>query len=219
VPLPAELPSESLNQYREEYRRDFRALCAGLPGIESRKLDDADWWVIGRHFGLTTPLLDWTRSPCVAGFFAAIDYADHHNPGLKNRGLPPFSGLRHEADRFCVWSLTLADGLDSRQPPRCRPRLRLIEPAIDFSVQAHRIRAQQSVMTMLYDDDHLDVESHLRHREMASLLERFDIRGSEVMTVLKDTHLMNINFATLFPDLGGAAQQANIANLARRFGP
>ena len=46
----------------------FKRACRGLVGTDHMTTDE--FWALGRHFGLLTPLLDWTRSPYVAAFFA-----------------------------------------------------------------------------------------------------------------------------------------------------
>jgi hypothetical protein len=68
---------------RDGYLQRFKDYSIGLPAFESSNLSENEWWALGRHHGLITPLLDWTKSPFVAAFFAFLDYADHLNPGSK----------------------------------------------------------------------------------------------------------------------------------------
>lgn len=41
-----------------------------LRGCDPRDLDGMDVWAIGRHYGLHTPILDWTEDAFIAAFFA-----------------------------------------------------------------------------------------------------------------------------------------------------
>ncbi|MFO1204723.1 MAG: FRG domain-containing protein [Burkholderiales bacterium] len=64
-------PQRSLFRARlNQYLETFKQASAGRRGANPATLDDDQWWVLGRHFGLLTPLLDWTDSPYIAAFFA-----------------------------------------------------------------------------------------------------------------------------------------------------
>src|SRR5271165_7469013 len=59
-----------IQEMRVRYLQDFKQAASGLRGPNPAVLDDDQWWALGRHFGLVTPLLDWTDSPYIAAFFA-----------------------------------------------------------------------------------------------------------------------------------------------------
>jgi hypothetical protein len=162
-----------------------------------------DWWILGRHHGLVTPLLDWSESPYVAAFFALTDYMESLNPGFKI-GMPT-GAIKWGDGSIAIWELVETEGMEKEE-------FSIIRPETEFSVHSLRIRAQKSVFTRLTHDVHLDLESYLRSRDLVSCLECYEIPGGEAAKALRDLDLMNITFSDLFPDLGGAAARANFGS-------
>ncbi len=74
-----------------------------------------------------------------------------------------------------------------------------------------RQRAQRGVFTRLTHRSHFDVANYLAERDCADRLVRWEIPASELDVALNDLRLANITPSTLFPDLGGAASEANSA--------
>lgn len=196
---------KAFEQYRDGYLERFKDLATGLPGVETHLLAEDDWWVLGRHYGLITPLLDWTRSPYVAAFFAFLDFAEEHNKGFKDGTINiRREGIIFEVGTVSIWCLALWDDLEKA------PDFRIIWPRLNFSFHTQRLRAQKSAFTRLENGVHLDIESYLVSRGIGHFLERFEIPGQEFGKALGDLELMNITPASLFPDLGGAAALANL---------
>ena len=131
-----------------------------------------------------------------------MDYIENLNPGFKTGTCT--GGIQFGNEPVAVWALVLADDIE------IDGEFEIIAARKD---NFHRQRAQQGVFTRLTHDVHVDLESYLMSRNICGkYLECFEISGQEMGKALSSLELMNITFASLFPDLDGAAAQANIGS-------
>jgi hypothetical protein len=168
--------------------------------VREGELTENEWWALGRHHGLLTPLLDWTHSPHVAAYFAYMGMLEHVAPGFKSGTsdvVPTPEGA------VAVWELNFVPEVLEK-----KGEFELITPRPPM---AQRQIHQRGVFTRLTHDVHVDIESYLNATGKSRYLARYDLKSSEYRKALADLGLMGISHATLFQDLDGAAQQANLA--------
>jgi hypothetical protein len=201
----------SFEAIRDQYIVDFRRHAKSLPGIGISIRDD-QWWPLARHYGTVTPLLDWTLSPYIAAFFAFEDYLGATNEGLRSGlgrlGLGGGGGIVLGGDgAVAVWELIRSEDL------RKHGELDVLSPGLPFTPVAERIRAQRSIFTWLNHEIHVDIESFLASKNLAHLLTCYELPIRDTGKAIGDLSRMGIDFARLFPDLEGAAIQANVGRL------
>jgi hypothetical protein len=149
-----------------------------------------------------TPLLDWSLSPFVAPFFAFVDRLDVQSDwDRKPITLTP--------PPIAVWSLYYDKTVTSKGE---------FEIFTSTTGGVGRQLAQAGLFSMLTHDWATDVERYLAVRGKLALLTKYEIPGTEAMNAIATLQQMNIRFATLFPDVQGAAWEANTAGRFRTAG-
>ena len=176
----------------------FKRATLGLRGENPKELDFNEWWALGQHYGLATPLLDWTRSP-----FAALYFAFEEAPPKGQSEFRTVWGLYHQLvdDENVI--------VANAAPIEGRPRtLDFIDPLADDNP---RLVSQGAVLTR--GPIGLPVEKWVAERfskaKVAALL-RIEIPASDRVNCLLALDRMNINHISLFPDLSGASRCANL---------
>ena len=187
----------------------------------SRELikDDEQMWAYAQHHGARAPLLDWTRSPMVAVFFALAQYVE---------------SLDSEANDFAqgnivIWGLwdVVIDSVVYAYNLKTVKVSSL--PTAEFSlVESHfpgnsRIVAQQGVFTYFNLETPLEkfVKSNagdpVGPESTDPSLIRVEIPKTETIRALTSLNRMGINYRTLYPDIEGACRHANLDALLPNY--
>lgn len=166
----------------------------GRRGPFPSKPTEDELWSLGRHYGLATPFLDWTRSPFVAAFFALIE--------------------QNTSSRFrAVWGLTSnvlhrSDEIRKEHKGVSRaPIIEFIDPKVDDNP---RLVSQGGLFTR--SPDGVDIQNWVStyfKDDKKTRLFKILIPDSERELALRALNRMNINHLSLFPDLTGACEYAN----------
>jgi hypothetical protein len=190
------------------HQKRFEKAIRGRRGANPKVFESGDeLWAMGQHYGLATPLLDWSRSPFIATYFAFTS------------NKCPSSGYR------CVWALNELALDEANQEIRGKygsltpeekekyfektraPVVDLVEPSLEDNP---RIINQVGLFTrgpVLYNLDDWVIEFAINYKKVA--LYKIILPDSERETILATLDQMNINAASLFPDINGACLYCN----------
>lgn len=203
----------------------FKYAARGRRGPNPPVLEtENDWWALGQHFGLATPLLDWTESPFVAAFFAFSalpddDQTSHRAVFALHRPTVERVARRKAKEQNLKNKERLANIESGKAKVNTLETLRLsinIEPDVEFvrplSDENHRLVSQGGLFTRSPVSISLEdwVQQNQPDHEEGYTLVKILVPNKDRQNSLRILNRMNINYLSLFPDLDGASRFANL---------
>ena len=151
---------------------------------------------LGQHFGLYTPLLDWTESPWVAVFFAVTSIE------------------KSKTGKRAIWALSAESIEDNNlfyqlSTTKVNQKM-IVELVIPNSDENNRLVNQRGLFTKIQTDN--DIENWVKNADfLDDSITLFKIIFPDTLKAKIITYLnqMNINYSSLFPDLYGSSKFTN----------
>lgn len=176
------------------------AVRGRLPTLWSFELmDENDWWAMGQHHGLATPLLDWTESPYVAAYFA-FEESSHQKDSPNHRAI------------FAIDKEQVKKKSDEirRRPGANRDIVEFFSP---INTDNARLVSQSGLFTRLPIGQDLEgwVLKYFAGEDKLVVLIKILIpdKPMDRDKFIRLLNRMNVNALTLFPDLVGASRHCN----------
>lgn len=173
----------------------FRLAMRGR-GYDLTQKEDNEIWAFGQHFGLATPMLDWTASPFVALFFAfSKDDLEHEKPNPTRAVFRINRSLVSEVIPDLFFEPTLGENA------------RLVNQAGLFTVTPEGSdNLVSSIVNAIADGFNVDPDDP---GAFSKYICKFHIPSHDRMACLNSLRCMNIHHANLFPDPLGASEYCN----------
>lgn len=181
--------------FASKHLHSFKYACRGRRGPTPKDLSEDEWWSLGQHFGLDTPLLDWTASPYVGLFFAFAKPTDSPTERRVLYGLKEHLVLKRLGEH-------------KKKNSGFTGSLSVVRPQTD---ENPRLVNQNGLFTKVpLGTDPEKLVNVLFAGQNNAMLYKILIPDDERSKILKALNRMNINYLSLFPDLNGASLFCNL---------
>lgn len=174
----------------------FKKRLSGVRKIDS--FTDNDVWAIGQHYGLKTPLLDWTEIPYFAAYFAFYNKKEKKEDGVIYALNRAIKRLMKRKDRFVDFDLP-NDKFDDQQ----NRRLINQKGKFTFALDGKSI---ESIVSLYWKYEYIRKENN----DEDIILAEISIPGKYRDEYMGALGSMNINHGILFPDYAGAVEITKI---------
>ena len=183
---------------RAQHLDNFKYAVRGRRAAIATPIEtENEWWALGQHYGLATPLLDWTTSPFVAAYFA---FANEGSPQTRKRAV-----FAVQPGFFKVHSKKTAQTHTGSDRP---PIVEIVKPLSDDNPRLVNqgglfTRSPETVpLAQWISDNHTNVEKNI--------LIKITIPNKDRNEALRSLNRMNVNHVSLFPDLYVASKFCNL---------
>lgn len=186
-----------------------------------------EWLSLLQHYGASTRLLDWTKSPFIASFFAFTECL-HHDPCvwalnasklvqiIANKYPDIFLNVFEQnikKQRLLFEGITINVNLEDERllMEFSKNNLDMVFPVYPYKLN-QRINNQQGLFIAQgnIENKFEDCIANIDPDHKECLIQKIIIHKSEKYKVLRNLHNMNINYATLFPGIEGVTKSINI---------
>jgi hypothetical protein len=189
----------------------FKEMARGRLAFHIPDTEEDEWWALAQHHGMATPMLDWAYSPFVALYFAFEEETCD------------YEGIPQKLTSRAIFALT-HQNIPSEQSNRKKDTQKHPKPFAPRWPGNYRLNSQGGLFLKMPDANYyrnglrkpVDLEAYVRKlstkdKHSHCVLQKFTIPNSDKDRVecLRFLDYMNINRASLFPDLDGAAQYVN----------
>lgn len=220
----AKVARQKKHSFRTQHLEQFKYAVRGRRGQNPPLLEtENDWWALGQHYGLATPLLDWTTSPFVAAYFAFIGVGERQTkyrviyalakPSVEKRSKELFDTAEEERKK----ELKLVESGEKSVGPLTRYSLGIPNrPDVEFirplSDENQRLVNQGGLFSRFPANTDIKTWVQDKYKDNSGqwILVKIHVPNKDREECLKALNRMNINHLTLFPDLYGASKYCNL---------